>query len=210
MKKTSILFSLMVIVVVIGGTFFATRAYFRATGTATNSKIEAGTLDMEVDGAQGTAIEPFVVTNIGQEGDVTGSKTWTVNNTGSLPGRLYFRIQDVVNSDNGCTSQPESLVDTTCDDPGAGQGELGGVLTFKVYLDDVLVTTTDLATANQNAVKTAWNALPEVMIPAGASKTVKVEYLAGEDDYGNEVQSDSVSFNSRFDLVQQTKAKTAP
>lgn len=209
MKKTRILLSFIVIAVVIGGTFLATRAYFRATGTAANNKIEAGTLDMQVGGAQGSAIEPFVVDNIGQEGDVTGSKTWTVNNIGTLPGRLYFRIQDVVNADNGCP-QPETLVDTTCGDPGAGEGELGGVLDFKVYLDDQLIVTTDLASANQDVIKATWNGLPEVIIPAGQSKTIKVEYAAGENDYGNEVQSDSVSFNSRFDLVQQTNAKPTP
>ena len=186
-----------------------TRAYFRATGTAASNIIEAGTLDMEVGGAQGSAIEPFVVNNIGEEGDVTGSKTWTVNNIGTLPGRFYFRIQDLVNSDNACT-QPEALVDESCGNPGDGEGELGGVLTFNVYLDDVLITTTDLASANQDVIKLAWNTLPEVMIPAGQSKTVKVEYLAGESDYGNEVQSDSVSFNTRFDLVQQTVAKPTP
>lgn len=207
--KPRILLSLLIIIAAIGGTFLATRAYFQATGTAAGSKITAGTLDMTVGGAQGSALENFIADNIGNVGDVTGSKTWTVKNTGTLPGRLYFRIQDVVNDENGC-NQPEGLVDTTCDDPGPGQGELGKALVFNVYLDGVLVKSTNLETANQDAVKTAWNALPKVMIPAGATKEVKIEYLAGENDYGNEVQSDSISFNTRFDLVQDTTAATAP
>ena len=207
--KPKVLLSILIIVTAIGGTFLATRAYFRATGTAAGSKITTGTLDMTVDGKQSSAIENFIADNIGAVGDVTGSKTWTVNNTGTLPGRLYFRIQDVVNDENGC-NQPEGLVDTTCDDPGPTQGELGQALKFNVYLDGVLVQLTDLDTANQDVVKTTWNALPKVMIPAGASKQIKIEYLAGETDYGNEVQGDSVSFNTRFDLVQDTTAAPAP
>ena len=207
--KPKIFLSILIIASAIGGTFLATRAYFRATGTAAGSKITTGTLDMTVDGKQSSAIENFIADNIGAVGDVTGSKTWTVNNTGTLPGRLYFRIQDVVNSENGC-NQPEGLVDTTCDNPGSAQGELGKALKFNVYLDGVLVKLTDLDAANQDVIKTTWNALPKVMIPAGGSKTIKIEYLAGETDYGNEVQSDSVSFNTRFDLVQDTTAAIAP
>jgi hypothetical protein len=207
--KPKILLSALIIIVAIGGTFVATRAYFQATGTAAGSKITAGTLDMTVGGAQGSALENFIADNIGNVGDVTGSKTWAVKNTGTLPGRLYFRIQDVVNGENGC-NQPESLVDTTCDDPGSGQGELGKALKFNVYLDGVLVTSTNLDTVNQDAVKTAWNALPKVMVPAGTTKQVKIEYLAGENNYGNEVQGDSISFNTRFDLVQDTTAATSP
>lgn len=207
--KPRIVLSILIIIMAIGGTFLATRAYFQATGTAAGNKITAGTLDMTVGGAQGTAIENFVADNIGAVGDVSGTKTWTVKNTGTLPGRLYFRIQDVVNDENGC-NQPEGLVDKTCDNPGPGEGELGKALKFNVYLNGVLVKLTDLDTANQDVIKDTWNSLPKVMIPAGGSADVKIEYLAGETDYGNEVQSDSVSFNTRFDLVQDTTAAPTP
>lgn len=208
MKKRIVL-SLFVICVTVSGTFLATRAFFRDTETGTGSKITAGTLDLEVGGANGTNIEPFIVANIGAEGNVSGTKSWTVKNTGTLPGRLYFRLQDLLNDDNGC-NEPEALVDTTCADPGQGEGDLGKVLVLKVYLDNQLVATTNLDTANQDAVKTVWNAFAPVVIPAGQSKIVKLDYSAGENDYGNEVQSDSVSFNTRFDLVQLTNAVPTP
>jgi len=207
--KIKIFLSVIIIGFVIGGTFLVTRAYLRASQTATGSKISAGTLDMDVGGQRGTLIDPFVVDNIGAEGNITGSKTWTVNNTGTLPGQLYFRLNDVINYENDC-NEPEGLIDTTCTDPGADEGELGSKLTFKVYADTQLVSTTQLTKDDMNNIRNSWNALPAVIIPAGESKQVKVEYSAGENDYGNEVQSDSVTFDARFDLVQITNAKPTP
>jgi len=209
--KKRILLSVIVIGTVIAGTALITRAYLSVRQTATGSKFTVGTLDMDVGGQRGVSIEPFVVDNIGQEGNINGIKTWTVNNKGSLPGRLYFRIQDLINNENEC-NEPETLVDTNCgtDAVGAGLGELGSKLTFKVYLGNTLVSTTHLTEADLPAVRNAWNTLPAVIIPAGESKEVKVEYSATEQDYGNEVQSDSTGFNARFDLVQTTNAAPTP
>lgn len=207
--KKRILLSVIILSAVIGGTFLVTRAFLRASQTATGSKIVVGTLDMDVDGNRGTLIDPFVVENIGNEGNITGSKTWTVNNTGTLPGRLYFRLNDVINYDNAC-NEPESLDDTTCGDPGADEGELGSKLTFKVYLGDELVSTTNLTKEDMSTIRQTWNTLPAVLISAGGNQQVKVEYSASENDYGNEVQSDSVTFDARFDLVQTTTAGPTP
>lgn len=207
--KKRILLSVIVISAVIGGTFLVTRAFLRANQTATGSKFAVGTLDMDVNDKRGTLIDPFIVENIGQEGNISGVKTWTVNNKGTLPGRLYFRLNDVINYENAC-NEPEGLVDTTCTDPGADEGDLGSKLTFKVYLDGQLVSTSNLTKNDMPSIRTAWNVLPAVLIPAGQSKEVKVEYLASENDYGNEVQSDSVTFDARFDLVQTTTAAPTP
>lgn len=170
-----------------------------------------GTLDMDVDGQRGVAIEPFVVDNIGQEGNIFGAKTWSVNNQGSLPGRLYLQIRNVTNNENEC-NEPETLVDTSCgtDAIGAGLGELGSKLNFRVYLDDVLVSTSNLTETDIPTVRTAWNNLTPVVIEAGQSGIVRVEYSAGENDYGNEIQSDSTEFDIRFDLVQVTQAAPTP
>ncbi len=207
--KKRILLSVIILSAVIGGTFLVTRAFLRASQTATGSKIVVGTLDMDVDGNRGTLIDPFVVENIGNEGNITGSKTWTVNNTGTLPGRLYFRLNDVINYDNAC-NEPESLDDTTCGDPGVDEGELGSKLTFKVYLGDELVSTTNLTKEDMSTIRQTWNTLPAVLIPAGGNQQVRVEYSASENDYGNEIQSDSVTFDARFDLVQTTTAGPTP
>lgn len=205
MKKRIIL-SLVIITTVGSLGYLAARAFFTDTETGTGSEFTMGTLDLDVDGANGTEVDPFVVPNIGEEGDISGGKTWTVNNTGTLPGRLYFKLDSVVNNENSC-NEPEALVDATCGNPGAGQGELGGVITAEVLLDGALVATSTLATADQDIVGTTWNALAPVVIPAGGTKLVTIQWATGQDDYGNEIQSDSLTFATVFDLVQ---IKTEP
>lgn len=181
-----------------------TRAFFTDTETSTGSEFEVGTLDLDVGGANGSNVLPFQITNIGATGDISGEQTWTVNNSGSLPGRLYFKLLNVQNHENAC-NEPEAIIDATCDNPGTGQGELGGVITANVYLDDVLQVSSDLTTANEAVIGNSWNALSPIIIPAGGSVDVKIAWDTDEDDYGNEVQSDSVTFDIQFDLEQITE-----
>ncbi|MFH1561343.1 MAG: SipW-dependent-type signal peptide-containing protein [Patescibacteria group bacterium] len=207
-RKQAIL-ALLIICAVVSGTALVTRAYFTDRETGTGSQFAVGTLDLDVGGANGTEIAPFVIENMGEEGNIAGSQTWTVNNTGSLPGRLYFKLDNLVNYENDC-NEPEALVDVTCDDPGAGQGDLGGVITARVYLDNVEKMSSTLATANQSVIGDAWTALPDVVVPAGGSVEVKMDWATGQADYGNEIQSDSLAFDMVFDLVQIIEPTPAP
>jgi len=201
--KKKILLSMVIIFALVGGTFMVTRAFFTDTETSAGNQFTVGTLDLEVGGANGTNVEPFVVSNIGQEGDIAGSKTWTVNNTGSLPGRLYFRLEDVINQEFGC-NEPEAIVDTSCGNPGPQEGELGNKIVANIYLDNSVVHSGNLTSTSQADYTSAWTALPSVVIPAGGSVEVKMDWAANQADYGNEIQSDSLSFNVGFDLQQIT------
>ena len=73
---------------------------------------------------------------------------------------------------------------------------------MEVLLDDVLVATSDLQTANQAAIGTTWEGLSAVVIPAGGSATVTMQWATVQENYGNEIQSDSLTFDTVFDLVQ--------
>jgi predicted ribosomally synthesized peptide with SipW-like signal peptide len=206
-KKVILSVSIIAVISVLG--FFGTRALFSDRETGTGSEFTMGTLDMDVDGQNGTEVEAFVVDNIGQEGDISGGKTWTINNTGSLPGRLYFKLDNVVNTENGC-NEPEGEADTTCDDPGDGQGELGGVITAEVLLDGTQVASSTLETANQSVIGDTWEGLSPVTIPPGGSKTVTMEWATAQEDYGNEIQSDSLTFDTVFDLIQVKSDRPTP
>lgn len=200
--KKQIAISMLVISVVCVTTFQATRAYFTDSARSLGSNFTVGTLDLEVGGANGTNVEPFVINNIGADANTTsGAKTWTVTNKGTLPGRLYFKLENITNKENGCNN-PESIVDTTCGNPGIGEGELGNLITTKIYLADQLVVTTPLSTANQATITNAWNNLAPVIIQPGQSTQVKLEWSMQADGYGNEIQSDSLGFDVGFDLVQ--------
>ena len=201
MNKRRIILGILVLMAVVGSTYAVTRAFFTDTESSTGSTFTVGTLDLEVGGANGSNVEPFVIENIGNTGDISGSKVWTVNNTGSLPGRIYFKLDNVVNYENGC-NEPEALVDLTCLDPGPGEGEMGGAVTIHAYLDGVEKASSTLATVNQDVIGNTWTSLSAMNIPAGGSVQIMLDWATSQDVYGNEIQSDSITFDVGFDLVQ--------
>lgn len=198
-KKILLAVALLTLVGFVG--YQVTSALFTDTERTEDSTFTAGTLDMNVDGNNGTAFDNIVVANIGADGTVSGTKTWTINNTGSVPGELAFKVAELRNYDNGC-NEPELLVDTTCENPGLGQGELGNAISTVVKVGDTAVVNSNLATANQAAYQTQWDAAPTVVIPAGGSTTVTMDWATDPSSYGNEVQSDSLDFDIQFDLTQ--------
>ncbi len=212
MKKKLLLF-LLVAASLLGGGYALTQALFSDTETSGTNTITAGTLNMTVGGADGTAFENIVVENLGVDGTVSGQKEWTIINTGSVPGTLKMQLNDIVNIENGC-NEPEALADTTCATPGNGLGELGGVITTAVQLDRdggesaesyTSVLTSTLATANQAAYATQWNTNAGVVeIPAGGQVKVRMDWENDPATYGNEIQSDSLTFGVQFDLTQVT------
>lgn len=200
--KKQVAMSLLVISVVCVTTFQATKAYFTDSAKSLGSNFTVGTLDLEVGGANGTNVEPFVINNIGADANTTGgAKTWTVTNKGTLPGRLYFKLENIINKENGCNN-PESKADTTCANPGDGEGELGNLITAKIYLADQLITTTNLSPTSQITINNTWNNLAPVIVQPGQSSQIKLEWNMAIDGYGNEIQSDSLGFDVGFDLVQ--------
>lgn len=179
-----------------GGTY----AYFTATRTTSANKFVAGTLDLDV-AANGNKLEPFVIENLGDNANISGTKTWTVKNTGSLPGRLLVRLQNVTNAENGCANDQEKTADANCDQPGK-EGDLGKVITLKVALDGVDKATSTLATADMASIGTQWGALTPIILAPNESRTVTAHWATGENAYGNEIQGDGVQFDTNFRLVQ--------
>lgn len=193
--------SLLVVLAVALATFAATSAYFSSNSSTTGSKFVVGTLDLAVGGTGGSSVEPFLIDNIGETSVTSGSKTWVVTNKGTLTGRLYFKLVNVSNTENGCNT-PELAVDASCDNPGTGQGELGKQIAIKVYLNDLMVAESDLDEVNKNKITAAWSNLTPVMLKAGETARVKLEWLMANESYGNEIQSDSLGFDVDFSLVQ--------
>lgn len=205
MKNKRLVLSILLIVLVAGGAIAGTYAFFTAQRTASTNRFTAGTLDLNVT-SNSVANEPFVIDNVGTNGDISGEKTYIVKNTGSLPGRLYLRLQNVNNEENGCNDQ-ESAVEPNC--AADNIGEMGNVIAMNVDLDGTQVATTNLATANQAALGTQWSALAPIILQPNEQRTVRVHWAAGENDYDNSIQSDSVAFDMNFRLIQQVNQQVA-
>lgn len=192
--------SILLIVLAAGAGIAGSYAYFTATRTTSTNRFESGTLDLNVTGDNNIANEPFVIENMGANANISGEKTWTITNTGSLPGRLLFRLASLANQENGCNDQ-EKATEPGCD--ADTEGELGGVITLNVALDGDAVTSSTLATNQVNTIGDSWNdTLAPVVMQPNETRTVTVSWATGEDEYGNEIQSDSLSFDSIFQLIQ--------
>lgn len=198
MNKKNVWFSIGVIALVAVVAIGATAAYFTAQRTASTNKFAAGTLDMNVQ-SDSVVNKPFVIENMGDNANISGTQTWTVKNTGTLPGRLLVRLQNEVNKENGCNDQ-EKATEPGCD--GDTNGELGGVITLNVALDGVDKVSSTLATVNQTKIGIDWNALPLIVLQPNESRTITAHWATPETGYGNEIQSDSTEFDLNFRLIQ--------
>lgn len=203
--KRSVIFSFLIIAVIFAaGGFALSQAFFSDVKSTPGATFEVGTLEMSVGGENGTEVQPVTIDNIGSKREIEGGRTWTVKNEGTLPGRLYFKVQNLVNKENGCNG-PEAKEDTTCDDPGEGQGELGGLVNAQILLDQQAVVSSTLTSSQETVIEEAWNTLAPVYIAPESSRTITVQWDANETDYGNAIQSDSLTFDTVFEIVQLTE-----
>jgi hypothetical protein len=186
--------------------FVVTQALFRDRFIADQSTFVVGTLEMTIDGQNNNAAERIVVTNIGGTSSLSGTRTWEIKNSGSLPGELLFRVEDLINFEHGC-NDPESLVDATCADPGPNEGELGNVMQVVVSIgsaenEEVLVVS-NMNSQNAGQFSAQWAARPEpVLLNAGDTLPVTFAWSVADSAYENEIQSDSIEFDVVFDLKQ--------
>jgi spore coat-associated protein N len=128
MKRSTILIgAALVVVIAIGVT--GAFAQFTDTETSADNTFEAGTLDLKVDDQD----DPEVV-SLSFEDIAPGFSeyhTWELKNVGSVPGQPTIELGVVDSYDNGCT-EPEGDLDTTCGDPGPGEGELQNKLYIRL------------------------------------------------------------------------------
>ncbi len=185
--------------------FMTTQALFVDRETSQENQFVVGTLDMTVEGENSTQAETISVTGIGSQNITSGGKEWQIQNVGSLPGELLFEVAQIENNDNGC-NEPEALVDTSCDSPGVNQGELGQHIVTTVSARNGSETPSfsgTLSTGSEANYKTTWkNTMGKIIVPPGQSRTIKLQWSTQQSTFENEVQSDSVTFETIFQLRQ--------
>ncbi len=199
------------VIAVVG--FMTTQALFIDRETSGENQFVVGTLDMTVSGESSTQADTLTVQGIGAQHITNGGKRWNIKNVGTLPGELHFAVTNIHNLENGC-NEPEALVDTTCADPGDNQGELGQHITTTVSLKDGGSSTTlfshILSTQGSETFAQLWQEKAgKVIIPPGETKTVELSWSVAESHFENEVQSDSVTFATTFQLRQVLPGATS-
>lgn len=127
MKK--LLRSILTVILVGAAVVGATSAVFSDTETSTGNTLAAGTLDLKVDGQDDPDVVHVTLSNM--KSCDTAQYQWTLSNTGTLSGQPWIEIVNLVDNDNNC-NEPESDVDTTCGDPGLGEGELSSNLLLNI------------------------------------------------------------------------------
>jgi len=198
MKK--IFLSLAIIIAVSSFSFLLTKAYFTDERTSNGNTFIVGTLNLEVGDSQNNQIEPFVISNLGN-GEIAGQKVWKLKNTGSLPGQLIINFDNILNNENGCNT-PESEVDQTCNNPGTGEGELGNVISANFYINNIFKTSISLNENGANTLSNYWkNDSNTFILEPNQEVELKIEWFESG-SYGNEIQSDSLSFDLNLNLQQ--------
>lgn len=188
----------------------ATAAYFADTETSTGNTFAAGTLDLKVDNQDDPNIFHMVLNDM-KPGD-TISYYWDWKNSGTITGQPWLEIINLVDSENTLL-EPES---TLGDD--AATGELSQYLMMKlnapgntgyVYpnqpacLDSgskcPLSTWDDYSQIGQAPPWEVWQT-----ISGGSTNDPMVLEFELPSSVGNQVQSDSLSFDIVFHLDQVT------
>jgi hypothetical protein len=151
MKK--ILLSVLSIGIVATVAVYASQAFFSDKETSTGNRFSAGAIDLKIDytGYYNTKVgegNPLVHWDLK---DLVAEKFFDFADVkpgdfgeGTLSFHVYnnpawacVSVKNLTNNENGCT-EPEGLpegTDTTCDNPGLGQGELASHLYFTAWED---------------------------------------------------------------------------
>lgn len=186
------LIALFVIGLVAIGVGAQTWAYFSDTETSSDNYIEAGTLDLLVNGGN----DPGTLFTVGPvyPGWYTDPNyTITLKNNGDIGGYLYAEI--TVNDDENGIADPEDDVDST------PNGELSENINVVLKIDGNIVYTGTLKD------------LPdfiddyEMYLTPGQTVTVEI-YLEVPESVGNEIQSDKAWINITWHLEQNDPGLT--
>lgn len=160
-KLKKIILSVFTILAVSTVVFTTTLAQFSDEETSTANTYTSGNLNLQVNGAD--AILPFSVSDL-TPGHTKGSPTYTLTNTGSLPGVVTLKVKNVKSLENNLIEPEESANDAygTRLDPdnftiAQGDGELLDQLYFRFWVDD----TPGLRPAAFDWQDTKWEGYPD-------------------------------------------------
>lgn len=199
---TNILKSLFVVVAVAAVAGGATWAYFSDTETSNDNTFAAGSLDLKLDGGDVNVVK-FTVNNMVPGNQPKG--TYRVENAGSVNGYLDLESVSVTNKENSCVDPESTAGDTTCDNPGDGQGELQDVVNVRLFEDndcDGWIGTGETVFYNDKVKNLPGNFERNLALNVGQEKCITAIYDWWSTADDNKAQGDSMVVNVGFELGQ--------
>ena len=170
-------------------------AYFSDTEMSTGNTVTAGTLDLKVDG-QDVVSQKFTVENVYP--GYSNSSTIAVKNDGTIDGQhLKLAFRNMIDYENGCNT-PEARVDDSCDNPGAGQGDLSGNINIKITDEDGNVLANNKL---RNLEYSTRGYIQLGSLNAGETKNLTITATVPT-TVGNIIQSDSILTDIELTLTQ--------
>ena len=200
-----ILLSILTIALVVTATAGATRAQYSDTETSTGNTFTSGSLDLDVDGNNGTNTVKFTVTGMKPGSQPKG--TYHLNNVGSIPGYLDIENISVTSNENSCVDPESDAGDSSCGNPGAGEGELQDVVNLRLFEDndcDGWIGAGETVFYNGMTGSVAGNYERNKQINAGGFTCVTAIFDWGSTADDNKAMGDDMTLNLTFELAQTT------
>jgi predicted ribosomally synthesized peptide with SipW-like signal peptide len=196
-----VLASLLMIGMVAAMAGAGTFAYFEDVETVAGNTITAGSLDLVINGDN--PIESHFEVDGIQPSEKAVKRCINLTNIGDCDGYLSIWIVNLTDYDNGCT-EPEGDVDTTCGDPGLGEGELSENLMIKIW--EGCCGTATVHYVGTLANFTAHHYSQDTQLYLGDLDSGETRYFhvgcRVPNNVGNEIQTDSSEFDIMIDLLQ--------
>ena len=175
-------------------------AWFSDTETSNGNTFTAGTLDLTLDGQNGTNIVKFTLCNLRPGSQPAGK--FTLANLGSIGGFVDLENINWTSQENGVIEPESQAGDTTVD-----VGELQDVLNLRLFHDvdgDGWIGSGDTVFYNGKVKDVPGSFDQNISLPAGGTTYVTAifDWWSTADD--NKAQSDSFTLNMTFELGQQT------
>lgn len=190
--KHQLVTTIITVVAATSVTAIGAYAFFNVRKSINTNRFTAGTLDLDVT-ANGNVNEPINIGDFGSSGKVSGSKVWKIRNSGSLPGKLIFNLQNINNQENGCNA-PEIEAEPGCEKDSVG--ELGKAVAIEALVNGEKVAETTLDNGKDFVYDKSLTLQPKDEVE------LTVNWKESSQGFGNEAQSDSVGFDMVFRLEQ--------
>ncbi len=195
-KRLSILGTLTLIAALVGiGAFGA----FFDTETSNDNTFTAGSLNLTLDGNDGTNVVKWTVGPMVPGNQPTGK--FVLANTGNVPGYLDLEKIVVTSAENGIIEPEASAGDVSTSD-----GELEDVLNLTLYHDkncDGYYSAGDVYIFNGKVGTIAANYNSNISVPAGGSVCVMGVYDWWDTADDNKAMTDSFELDFTFELGQK-------